>query len=180
MRKALYIMGILDDTDIEWLSHHGVNRFLDPGAVIITEGVPVDSLFIVLDGLLQVYSGNLEIAKLQSGEIVGEISFVDSRPPLASVKAIAKSNVLAVNAELLRTKLSKDPKFASRFYRAVAIFLADRLRVTTSRFGYGKADQDTFEREDPDELSEELLGSLDLATRRFDKLQRRFSTGTGG
>jgi CRP-like cAMP-binding protein len=180
MRKALYMFGILDDSDLEWLSKSGSTRFLEAGKTIITQGEPVGSLFIVLNGELQVYSEEIEIARLQSGEIVGEISFVDSRPPLASVKAAVDSSVFAINAELIRGKLAKDTSFASRFYRAVAIFLADRLRVTTSRFGYGRADQDTVEDTDPDELHPELLEAIDLAATRFDKLLRRISAHTAG
>ena len=84
MRKALYILGILDDSDASWLATTGRARSIKAGTVIIQQGVPVDSVFILIDGQLQVYSGSVEIAKLLAGEIVGEISFVDSRPPSAS------------------------------------------------------------------------------------------------
>ena len=103
------------------------------GTVIIQQGVPVDSVFIVIDGQLQVYSGSVEIAKLLAGEIVGEISFVDSRPPSASVKATVDSQVLAIPKAALRAKLQKDLGFASRFYLSLATFLADRLRVADAR-----------------------------------------------
>ena len=94
MRKALYILGILDDSDASWLATTGKARSISAGTVIIQQGVPVDSVFILIDGQLQVYSGNVEIARLLAGEIVGEISFVDSRPPSASVKATVDSQVL--------------------------------------------------------------------------------------
>ena len=89
MRKALYILGILDDSDASWLATTGKARSIRAGAVIIEQGVPVDSVFILIDGQLQVYSGNVEIARLLAGEIVGEISFVDSRPPSASFPTTA-------------------------------------------------------------------------------------------
>src|SRR5260221_1788374 len=129
-------MGVLSDTDIEWLSVNGETRLVKADEIVITEGSPIGSLFIVLSGELEVFSGNLHIARLRSGEVVGEISFVDSRPPLASVRAAMDAVMLMVKADVLRAKLAKDSAFASRFYRAVAIFLADRLRVTTSRLGY--------------------------------------------
>ena len=179
MRKALYIMGILDDSDVEWLSRNGTRKFIPAGAVIVHQGEAVDSLFIVLDGQLLVYSGSLEIAKLQCGEVVGEISFVDSRPPLASVRAAHDTQVLSINAELLKAKLEKDVGFASRFYRALATFLADRLRVTTSRFGYGSHDQDLGEQGDPDELHLDLMDSIALASTRFDKMLKRLAEGSG-
>jgi CRP/FNR family transcriptional regulator, cyclic AMP receptor protein len=174
------MFGVLDDSDLEWLSSNGSMLFLEVGEKLISQGKPIASLFVVLNGELQVYSGETEIARLQSGEILGEISFVDSRPPLASVQAIVNTSVLAVSAELLRRKLAKDAGFASRFYRAVAVFLADRLRVTTSRFGYGRADQDSIDNTDPDELYPELLETIDLAATRFDKLLRRLAAHMGG
>ena len=180
MRKALYVLGILEDSDIEWLSNNGEVRHVPAEEPLIAERKSVDSVFVVLGGELQVYSNDLDIARLRSGEIVGEISFVDSRPPLAGVKAVTESDVFAIRREVLQAKLDKDPGFASRFYRAIAVFLADRLRVTTSRFGYGRADQDAEEATDPDELHPELLEWIDLAAVRFDKLLRRLATRVTG
>ena len=59
---------------------------------LIEQGVPVDSVFILLDGRLAVWlrprhGPEREIARLNAGEIVGEMSFVDARPPSATVRA---------------------------------------------------------------------------------------------
>ncbi|MBM3527427.1 MAG: hypothetical protein FJX62_04995 [Alphaproteobacteria bacterium] len=51
MRKVLYIMGLLNDGDIEWMSQSGRRLALQNGDVIIREGVEVPDLFIVLDQL---------------------------------------------------------------------------------------------------------------------------------
>jgi CRP/FNR family cyclic AMP-dependent transcriptional regulator len=175
MRKVLYIMGILTDQDAGWLVEHGRSRRVPAGTVLIERGQPVESLFILIDGQLLVYADQVEIARLLSGEVVGEISFVDSRPPLASVKATTDSHVLAIPKDLLRTKLEKDEGFASRFYRSLATFLADRLRVTTSRFGFGKPSQDV-EYEDPNELPLEMMDAVDRASARFDDMIKRLGT----
>ncbi|MBZ5604300.1 MAG: cyclic nucleotide-binding domain-containing protein [Acidobacteriia bacterium] len=56
--------------------------------MLIREGQPIEWLYILLDGRLVVSLGSgQQVAVLDSGEIVGEISFVDSRPPNASVTA---------------------------------------------------------------------------------------------
>ena len=126
MKKALYIWGELDDTDIEWLEDNGSREHLPAGATLIREGQPVDSLAVVLDGCLAVTARDgTEVASLFSGEIVGEISFVDSRPPSASVTAAQDSQILVVPRDILREQLSKDTAFAARFYRALAVFLGD-------------------------------------------------------
>jgi CRP-like cAMP-binding protein len=176
MRKALYILGILDDSDANWLASNGKARRLSAGTVIIHQGVPVDSVFIVIDGQLLVYSGSVEIARLQAGEIVGEISFVDSRPPSASVKAAVDSQVLAIDKALLRAKLQKDLGFASRFYLSLATFLADRLRLANARLSAGQAGGDADSEEDLDELPADLLENTALASARFDLIVKRLAS----
>jgi CRP-like cAMP-binding protein len=182
MRKALYILGILDDTDVSWLAMTGKSRSIAPGTVIIQRGVPMDSLFILIDGQLQVYSGSVEIARLSAGEIVGEISFVDARPPSASVKATVESQVLAVPKSALYAKLQKDLGFASRFYFSVATFLAERLRASTARLSASEAEADGHPGEDLDELHSDMLENIALASARFDMIIKRLGvqpTGKG-
>jgi len=147
--------------------------------VIIQQGVPVDSVFIVIDGQLQVYSGGVEIARLMAGEIVGEISFVDSRPPSASVKAAVDSQILAVPKAALRAKLQKDMGFASRFYLSLATFLADRLRLADARLSTGQKGG-VGQEEDLDELPVDMLENIALASARFDMIVKRLAAQSSG
>jgi CRP-like cAMP-binding protein len=179
MRKALYILGILDDSDASWLATTGRARSIKAGTVIIQQGVPVDSVFILIDGQLQVYSGSVEIAKLLAGEIVGEISFVDSRPPSASVKATVDSQVLAIPKTVLRAKLQKDLGFASRFYLSIATFLADRLRLADAHLTTGQKGAEGQE-DDLDELPVDMLENIALASARFDMIVKRVAGQSSG
>ena len=174
MRRAMYLMGVLDDSDIEWLASHGTGLLASAGQILVREGQPLDSLFVVLDGQLRVTAGGKLIATLYAGEVVGEISLVDSRPPLATVTALDNARLLSVSKELLKRKLDVDKKFAANFYRALAIFLADRRRTTTARLGYGTPSQGG-EADAGDELGDDLMETVSLGTRRFDELLRRVS-----
>jgi len=170
MRKALQMLGVLDDHDVEWLLSHGHTHTVSSDSTLIREGEPIDALYIILEGKMSVRRVSVsdrEIASLFPGEIVGEISFVDSRPPVASVVASQNTRVLAIPALLIHDKLDRDPGFAARFYRALAGFLADRLRTTTAHLGYGKWDQDT------DELDDTMLDNMSVAATRFDYLIKR-------
>lgn len=176
MRKVLYILGELSDTDVEWLIATGMKQNLDAGQILIDQGTPITTLFIVLDGQLSVVavrSGREnELARLGTGEIVGEMSFVDSRPPSARVKALTPSVVLAIPRPVLVAKLEQDAEFASRFYHALAIFLANRLRGMVSSFGYGD-DTEIPDENDADELDDNVLDNVYLAGSRFDRLLKR-------
>ena len=178
MRKALVFLGILNDSDLDWMVAAGSRREIARGHVLIEEGKPIDSIYVVLDGALSVSvrgAGDREVARLRSGEIVGEISFVDSRLPTATVQAAENSLVLAIPRGSLQAKLENDPAFAARFYRALAVFLADRMRSTLGALGYGTgaaAAEDTYAGEiDPDTLDQ-----TSLAGARFDLLRRRLRT----
>lgn len=172
MRKALYILGDLDDADIRWLAAAGKRRSLVAGQAFVRAGVSPDALFIVLDGDCAVRAGDGAIvARLGAGDIVGEMSLIEKRPPNVSVVAVTDGHVLALPQTALRQRLAADTGFAARFYRALAVFLSDRLRASVAQLGYGQADDDkqaTFESEH--ELDEGVLDTVHLAGERMRRL----------
>lgn len=167
MRKALHILGTLNDEDVNWLIHNGQRKLHPAGAVIIHEGQPIDSLIVVLDGQFIVSTGkNKRVASLYSGEILGEIAMIDKQPPSATVTAVRESCVLNINREVLERRLDADAPFAARFYRAIALFLADRLRTTVSNLGYGEVVV-SGEAGALDDLTVEMMSE---AAARFDRM----------
>jgi CRP/FNR family cyclic AMP-dependent transcriptional regulator len=175
MRKALIILGTLDDSDIDWMIAVGKRQQMKAGSTLIVEGQKIDHVCIVLEGAFAVRVAALqgkEIAQLRAGEIVGEMSFVDSRPPSASVVALEDSLVLSIpNSEL--TKRLNDPNFAARFYRSLAVFLANRLRNMVTRLGYGRASEDAEEVDLGDEIGPTMLETLAMAGARLNWMMKR-------
>jgi CRP-like cAMP-binding protein len=100
------------------------------------------------------------------------MSFADARPPSATVQAVETSLVLSIPRQLLIEKLQEDQGFASRFYRAIAIFLSTRLRGTVRYLGYAKG-QLLSEDHNAEDLSPEMIDNVPLAKARFDWLLRR-------
>lgn len=178
MRKVLFILGQLSDDDVTWLAEAGKRERVASGTVLIREGEPLSSLYILLDGHLVVSVEGLgEVARLGSGEIVGEMSFVESSPPAASVTALDGSLVLRVPSRVLQDKIDADPLFGRRFYKALAIFLSARLRGTVKRLGFGETGELDDSREMDNELDLGVLDRLHLAGARFDRLLKRLSDG---
>jgi bacteriocin-type transport-associated protein len=180
MRKVLFILSELADADLDWMLQHGVRESHPAGAVLIEEGKPLSVLYVLLDGQLSVSLaalGGKEVARLQSGEILGELSFLDSRPPTATVTAVSEVTVLSISRSLLSAKLEEDAPFAARFYRALGIFLASRLRRTQKTLGYGGGEILDDEVQHEDELDPEVLENVALAGARFDWMMRRLRSG---
>lgn len=180
MRKVLFLFGQLSDDDVEWMTRAGNKRFLPQGEVLIRQGVPVEAVFIVLEGRLSVWltgkdGQEREIARLNAGEIVGEMSFVDSRPPSATVRGLEDSTVFAVSKAALSAKLAADLGFAARFYRALAIYLATTVRERHRALGYASGGTIAVPEEDDeaDELDANVLDGVSLAGERFERLVKR-------
>ena len=176
MRKVLYLLGELNDADAEWLIANGARQPVPSGASIIEQGQPAAALYIVLDGTLSATVaalGGQEVERLVCGAVVGEMSLVDGRPPSATVRAHDEALVLAIPRQQLKAKLQEDSGFAARFYKAIAIFLSDRLRGKIEMLGgetQPQLDENTF---DADELDPAVMDSLYLAGQRFDRMLKR-------
>src|SRR5262249_35697376 len=52
VRKVLYLLGHLSDTDVEWMMDAGRTEHVPAGTVLIREGQPVNALYLLLDGAL--------------------------------------------------------------------------------------------------------------------------------
>jgi CRP-like cAMP-binding protein len=164
MRNVLFIFGQLSDSDVGWLAKAGRRQRMAAGTALIREGVPVDALYIVLQGEVLVMQGQQrrQVARLGIGEVVGEMSFIDARLPSATVTAAEDSVVYAVPKARLEQELAANAAFAARFYRALAILLSDRVRNAL-----GEVEGD------PDELDANVLDNVDRAGARFDALGRQ-------
>ena len=141
--------------------------------VLIDEGVPISSIVLLLQGRMGVsVAGIGEIAQLEAGDFVGEMSLIDSAPPSATVAAKADSVALFLDKQVLLRKLAGDHAFASRFYRALAILLSDRLRATERRMAYGEQESGLGDEATrlKDELDPAVLDQVSIAGERFDRL----------
>jgi len=101
--------------------------------------------------------------------MIGEMSFVDASPPSASVTTTIDSMVLEIPRHALEQRLQTDSGFASRFFRALAMLLSDRLRQTMDRFkskGQNAAENALA----IDELDPNVLEVVTRAGERFERL----------
>lgn len=122
------LFGKFNDQDIDWLVGAGSRNNVSAGQILIHTGQPVKWFYITLSGRFRVMTGDKLIGSIAPGEAIGELSFLDAQPPSVTVVAAEDCVVVSFSAKRLRTKLRFDQGFASRFYHALAIMLAVRLR----------------------------------------------------
>ena len=75
---------------------------------------------------------NIEITRLNPGEIFGEMSFLEGFTVIANDDV----ELYVVNAQVIDDLIERDNGFFGRFYQSLAQILCTRLRDTTLR-GFG-------------------------------------------
>ncbi|MFN3847802.1 MAG: cyclic nucleotide-binding domain-containing protein [Spirosomataceae bacterium] len=169
MKRVLFFLGQLNDRDVEWMLNNGNKLELETGDRLINKGEFIDSLYIVLSGQLAVCGNNDEcVAKLETGEIVGEMSFLESRPPSVSVIVTRPTTVYQITRKTIENRLATNMEFRSNFYYALALFLSNRLRKTTDQLGYGNPEEE-------DLIDTNVLDGVSQAGARFGKILHKFS-----
>ncbi|RMG20983.1 MAG: cyclic nucleotide-binding protein [Bacteroidetes bacterium] len=172
MKRVLFILGQLSDLDIDWMIHNGARQNLKRGEWLIRQGKTVQNLYIVLSGrfaVLNEHRNNVEIASIGPGEVLGEMSFIDARPPEASVLAKEASSIFYIPRERIKSKMEKDTGFSSRFYLAMPMFLSSRLRTTMNTLGF------SIPADEIDEIDLNVLRQVGQAGARFNQILHKFS-----
>lgn len=201
LRDVLFVLGALNDSDIDWLVATGKRQKILANTVLIQQNGAIDALYILLDGMLSVSTANTvcnpflrafsvldaqdmnmqEITRLAKGEIVGESPFLDVQLPPTTVMAVQDSLVLAIPRSQLASKLHQDPGFATRFYKVLVSLLMNRLQDLYHRLGDIRQPEiparslNGFAQTD-DGLNFNLLDEMAIASTRFDWLLRRLGS----
>ena len=113
-----------------------VRQDLIRGQMLVAQGDPSDSLFMVLHGALSVRrAGQLEpIAELRAGEVVGEIGFFGNVPRTADVVAIRDSSVMVLTRAAYQGLAEDAPAIVEALLAALARrFASETARLTPVR-----------------------------------------------
>ena len=101
----------------------------EPSETLMTEGEVGDSMYLLLQGQVQVTKGTHGVTILGAKECVGEMSILDSEPRSATVRALAPTRALKVEREDFYDLLNERIEIA----RGVIKVLCRRLRHTTAQ-----------------------------------------------
>ncbi|MHB1015808.1 MAG: ATP-binding protein [Desulfurivibrionaceae bacterium] len=83
---------------------------LAKGVILFREGEPGQEMYIVLRGMLKVFSGNRVIAIVKPGEYFGEMAIIENQPRSASVAVLEDSLLLQVPYAVFQEYFSRQPK----------------------------------------------------------------------
>ena len=115
---------VLSETERNAIVHEMDLETFDEGSVILNEGDPGTSMYIIASGEVKVFtrgtSGTLYLARLGEGDFFGEVSVLTGKPRTATITASQRSELLRLDKEKLDGVLSKYPgirRVLDEFYR---------------------------------------------------------------
>jgi CRP/FNR family cyclic AMP-dependent transcriptional regulator len=127
---------LADASAEEWatLLHHTRHRRFNPGDDVVTVGARDQSLYLVLEGQLEVLAEHgrhryRRIALVTAGSVIGELSFFDGGARSALVRAVAPSVLAEMSLAEFDSLAAANPALARRLLFDLGRILAGRLRV---------------------------------------------------
>ncbi len=86
---------------------------LAAGQTLFNAGDPADSMFVVLEGSLNVVVGDKIVENSQRGAILGEMALVDNAPRGATVVAAEACKLAKVDERRFQRLIQQNPFFAT-------------------------------------------------------------------
>ena len=114
----------LSDDEVHTLAGNLRFRDLEPDEVLVGEGTSDDHLYVIVRGALGVVrnagtSERITLLTLTTGDLVGELSFIDETPHYASLVANGQTRVFGLERSRLESLLVTHPQIVYRVMRAI-------------------------------------------------------------
>jgi len=107
---------------------------VEAGDFLIRGGQKDSTLYSVESGRLEIVTASDDgvriLATVGTGDVLGEVSFIDDSPRSVSVRAGERTVVRAWDRDILSSVLGSDPKLLAKFSVAMCELLVERLRDT--------------------------------------------------
>lgn len=125
----------LDEAAYEAFGRFGTIHDVDEGETIFEEGMPSISLYLVLDGEVQLSSKGHEIGRVGKNFSFGEMGMLLDEPRAGRAEATRPTRLLELTRADIQTMQEQDPIWSTRLYRVLAECLAEYLRKTAQESG---------------------------------------------
>lgn len=130
----------------EGVDRSAIKRLLDlsdleryeAGAVLTTEGEPVQRLMYLADGIVKIEHGDRVVAICGPGDYIGELSFLSGKPASATATVAKPARILVFDQTRLNTAIEADPQLRRTLESALNRNLAGKLVRSNAVEGVGQ------------------------------------------
>lgn len=124
---------------VEVLNVSEVKRY-EASSPIFAEGDVGECMYVVLEGQVVIYKGDIELVRLGTGGHFGEMSIMDKSTRSASAEAIMPSRVISVGRKQLFRLMRRDKEIAVKLLWCFVQVLNQRLRNTSDDLREARAE----------------------------------------
>ena len=134
--RSIYLFKEMTDAELLTIAKAGSEKNFISGQELFFSGQKSDAMYVVMSGMIRIFKSTdnadeIALSTIAAGEHFGEMGFLTRDPRTATAQIIETSDVFELNYENLESVLKSEIIISEKFYRALARFLAQRLKSTT-------------------------------------------------
>ena len=131
MLEKVQLLQDFDGVEIEKLSHYCGAYKAEVGAVIFKEGEKSHFMCLLVDGRVNIFKENKQVATVRAGKSMGEMSMVDGYPHSATAISDEDSEFILFTHFQFEHLCEENPSIGLKLYKAISKLMSLRLRQTT-------------------------------------------------
>lgn len=141
--KGVYLFADLSPDERGRLAKIAEAMNLPAGFQIFSAGADATALYLIKDGSVRITThapngARIDVATLATGSHFGEMALIDGAKRSAGAETLEPTAIYRFDYDKIQALLDGSPPIASRFYRALARFLSNRLRQTTTDMSFAR------------------------------------------
>jgi len=134
----LEVFNFLEEEDYPIIVKYMFSYDYDAGAYVFKEGAHGAYMFFIVSGEVEIIkqfdTAKHTIAKLGTGQSVGEMSLIDCAPRSTTARAKTALKLIVLKREDFNKLNSEHPAIANKVLMGIASLLSSSLRDTNNRF----------------------------------------------
>ena len=99
------------------------------GEVLMREGEPADSIFMLRSGRLEVLVKQEKVGEVKVGELVGDMAFMNASPRSATVVALNCCELLKISQETFEEALKGLPPWLFQYIHTLSQRIRDSIHL---------------------------------------------------
>lgn len=111
----------------------GVASKIKKGEILFAEGESSRAMYFIKSGMIRIFkrkgSSNIELDTIHSGQIVGELAFLDGQPRSASAETLTECQLVEISGHAFNQTLARMPEWLKILLKTVV----SRLRGASNR-----------------------------------------------
>jgi len=101
---------------------------ISAGVEICRQGEPGDTMFVVVEGTVEIVRGDRLLGTVGPGEFFGEMSLIEKAPRAATARAKTDCRIATVDEKRFLFMVQQTPYFALEMLRTISSRLRERLQ----------------------------------------------------